>query len=180
HFGVVRTERLLPDRQSALVQPFSLAVLAFSPSGQAPTVESLSCSRGHALGFCLLLFVAALLRRYRGQIRTGRGHVGMARSQGLLPNHQGTLEEPLRLRVLPLVSIYSCQVVERLPPRRLGRPKSLPPDRQCALVEFLRLSVLPLVRIDESQVVEAFAHCGVIRTKRCFADRQRALEEPLR
>src|SRR5262249_20591531 len=79
HFGVVRTERLLPDRQSALVQPFSLAVLAFSPSSQTPAVESLSCSRGHALGFCLL-FVVALRRSYRVQIMSGRGHVGMARA----------------------------------------------------------------------------------------------------
>jgi hypothetical protein len=74
----------------------------------------------------------------------------MARSQGLLPNHQGTLEEPLRLPVLPLVSIYSCQIVEGLAHRGMGRAKRLLPDRQCALVEFLRLSVLTLVCIDES------------------------------
>src|SRR6516164_6899080 len=149
HVGVVGTERLLPDRQSALVQLFSLAVLPFSPSGQAPAVESLSCSRGHALGFCLLHFIAALPRSYRGQIMTGRGHVGMARAQGLLPNRQGTLVEPLRLTVLTLVSIQSCQVVEGLAHRGMGCTERLLPNRQCAIVEFLRLSVLPLVCIDE-------------------------------
>src|SRR5262249_5320941 len=55
HVGVACTERFFPDRQRALVQPFSLAVLAFSPCGQASAVESLSRSRGHVLGFCLLL-----------------------------------------------------------------------------------------------------------------------------
>ena len=54
-------------------------------------MESLSHSKGgHALGFCLLLLVgAALPQSYRGQIMTGRGHVGMARPQGLLPNQSG-------------------------------------------------------------------------------------------
>src|SRR5262249_39137254 len=149
HFGVVRTERLLPDRQSALVQPFSLAVLAFSPSGQALAVESLSRSRRHALGFCLLLFVAALLRRYRGQIRTGRGHVGMARSQGLLRNHPGTLEKPLRLTVLALVSIRIREVGEGLPHIGVTRAERLLADDQGALEESFSLAVVALRSIHE-------------------------------
>jgi hypothetical protein len=60
------SSQIMATHQRALVQPFSLAEFAFSPSGQGPVVESLSHSRGgHALGFCLPLFVVAIARASR-------------------------------------------------------------------------------------------------------------------
>ena len=54
----------------------------------------------------------------------------MARAQDLLPNRQGALEEPLRLRVLPLVSIHFCQVVEGLAHVRVACTEGLFSDLQ--------------------------------------------------
>src|SRR4051812_8688481 len=103
---MARAQGLLPDRQRTLIQLLRVAVLALPPSDQGPVMESLSHSKGgHALGFCLLLVGVALPRSCSGQIMTGRGHVRVARTQGLLPNRQGAPEEPFRLQELPLVSI---------------------------------------------------------------------------
>src|SRR3954465_11644834 len=101
---------LLPDRQRALIQLLRVAVLSLPPSDQGPVMESLSHSKGgHALGFCFLVVGVALPRSCRGKIMTGRGHVGVARTQGLLPNRQRALEEPLRFPGLPLVAIQVRQ-----------------------------------------------------------------------
>src|SRR4051812_11367325 len=109
-------------------------------------MESLSQSKGgHALGFCLLLLVgAALPQSYRGQIMTGRGHVGMVRPQGLLPYQQGAFKEPLCLRELALVSIHIREIAESLAHVRVACTQSLFSDRQRALEEPLCLFVFAL------------------------------------
>src|SRR6516165_5906786 len=67
----------------------------------------------------------------------GPRHVGMARAERLLPDHQCALEERLRLFVLALAPIHEAQIAEGLAHVSVARAQHFFSDRQRALEERL-------------------------------------------
>ena len=83
------------------------------------------------------------------EVVQARGHIGMIRAEGLLPDRQGALVERLGLRVVALGVVQQREVVQA--PGHIGmiRAEGILQDRQRALIERLGLRVLTLGAVIE-------------------------------
>ena len=78
------------------------------------------------------------------EVVQARGHIGMIRAEGLLPDRQGALVERLGLRVVALSFVKQGQVVQVSRYIRMIGTIGFLINRQGALVEWLGLRVLTL------------------------------------
>ena len=183
-------ERLLADRQRALVERLGLGVAALAWYSVGQVVEGgghvgMARRRAPSRGSPARAGRAARPRRswpwrsvQRRQVVEDRGHVGMVRAERLLADRQRALVERLGLGVAALVVVQRRQVVQRCGVVGMVRAQRLLADRQRALVERLGLGVAALVVYSTARLFSDVATSGWF-AERLLADRQRPLVERL-
>ena len=189
--GMIRPERLLPDRQRPLVERFSLIVSALIvvqrgevieavghigmirpeslfPDGQRPLVERFR------------RLVAALHAVQRGKVVEAQRDIGMFRPESLLLEGQRPIVERLHLLVSALVVVQHGKVIEAVGHIGMVRSESLLLDCKCPLVEQLRRLVAALGAVQRGEVVEAQGDIGMVRPESLLLDCKCPLVERLR